>query len=158
MGETIKPNECLNSTVVKYGYSTEVTRGAFRIFGSVVAGHNAVGTNNGASFLLLNQLEVLKIGDIPFAEAGDSGALVFVKSDSSHLKAVGLLEGSMGDGRYMVTPIQDIFRAIGLRDGHMFKQFPAHVGQYGVRGPGELLYRIPSGGNSRRSFDPMVVN
>ncbi|XP_060558723.1 uncharacterized protein LOC132719007 [Ruditapes philippinarum] len=60
--------------------------------------------------------------DLDFAAEGDSGALVFCKSDKG-LVAAGLLEGG-GKGYTIMTPICDILHAVGYSPPYAPKTFP----------------------------------
>lgn len=108
--------------VLKYGACSEVTRGVFRTNGGAIRQNHMVGKLGNFDFLLRNQIEILNVGSRPFAEHGDSGALVFVQ-DNGELLAIGVLEGDMGDSRYMITPICDVLRALGMPEGSKMKSF-----------------------------------
>jgi hypothetical protein len=101
------------SVVIKYGWCTEITRGVFRLKGGAVRTSNPVGEHGGAGFLLHNQIEILSAGEDVFAANGDSGAFVFIE-ENDELSLVGMLEGGLDDGRFIVTPVKDILKALEL--------------------------------------------
>ena len=69
------------------------------------------GQHCGFGFNLKNQIAILQIGENPFAEPGDSGALVLIEGKQDSV-AIGIVEGGTR-GRVFVTPICDILRAVG---------------------------------------------
>lgn len=113
----------IGRVVIKYGCNTEVTRGVFRLQCGTVRKSHTVGQHRGIGFILHNQIEILSAGEADFCRAGDSGALVFVE-ENGELSVIGLLVGGTGDGRYLVTPIEDILRSFDLPLDGTFVKFP----------------------------------
>lgn len=113
----------IGRVVIKYGCDTEVTRGVFRLQCGTVRKYHAVGQHRGIGFILHNQIEILSAGEADFSRLGDSGALVFVE-EYEELSVIGLLVGGTGDGRYLVTPIEDILRSFSLPSEGTFIKFP----------------------------------
>ncbi|XP_060571315.1 uncharacterized protein LOC132729552 [Ruditapes philippinarum] len=71
-GEVCETNEIKRRTeVYKFGMSSGITRGSFALQGAVVRKSQMQGHCHGFGFRLMNQIEVLKIGENPFAEPGD---------------------------------------------------------------------------------------
>jgi hypothetical protein len=93
--------------------SSGITRGSFALQGAVVRKGQMQGQCRGFGFSLMNQIVVLQIGESPFAEPGDSGALVLIEGGQDSI-AIGIVEGGM-KGRVFVTPICDILRAVDCR-------------------------------------------
>ena len=110
------------SVVIKFGCHTEVTRGVFRLKGGAVRTGNHFGNLSGSGFLLHNQIEILSAGEEIFAKEGDSGAFVFTQ-EKGELSLIGMLEGGVSDGRFLVTPIKDIFKALELPAEGTLKTF-----------------------------------
>jgi hypothetical protein len=99
--------------------SSEITRGSFALQGAVVRKSQMQGQCHGFGYILMNQMVVLKIGDKPFAEPGDSGALALIEGGQDSI-AIGIVEGGM-NGRVFVTPICDILRAVGCTELKMHR-------------------------------------
>ncbi|XP_053388956.1 uncharacterized protein LOC128551998 [Mercenaria mercenaria] len=110
----------LRTEVYKYGMATGITRGSFALQGAVVRKEKMEVNGHHFGYSLKNQLVVLQIGSEPFAEAGDSGALVMIEDDHHDSVAIGIVEGGI-KGRVFVTPICDILRAFRCSDLKMYK-------------------------------------
>ncbi|XP_053386517.1 uncharacterized protein LOC123538824 [Mercenaria mercenaria] len=106
--------------VYKYGMATGITRGSFALQGAVVRKERMEGNRHSFGYSLKNQLVVLQIGVEPFAEPGDSGALVLIDGGHHDSVAIGIVEGGI-QGRVFVTPICDILRAFGCSDIKMYQ-------------------------------------
>ncbi|XP_053386084.1 uncharacterized protein LOC128550655 [Mercenaria mercenaria] len=106
--------------VYKYGMAIGITRGSFALQGAVVRKERMEGNRHSFGYSLKNQLVVLQIGLEPFAEAGNSGALVLIEGDHHDSVAIGIVEGGI-KGRVFVTPICDILRAFGCSDIKMYQ-------------------------------------
>ncbi|XP_060573104.1 uncharacterized protein LOC132731021 [Ruditapes philippinarum] len=102
--------------VYKFGMSSGITRGSFALYGGIVR-KDMLGQGNGFGINLKNQMKIVQIGENPFAEYGDSGALVMIEGTHDSA-AIGIVEGGM-KGCAFVTPICDILRAVGCTDGKM---------------------------------------
>lgn len=111
-----------NTVVFKYGATSQVTRGVFRLQGSGVSRTHVNTDNPGFRFFLQNQLEILPVGDGWFSTGGDSGALVFVEQNDEFV-AIGIVEGHMTDKRSIVTPINDVLNGFEMPPGSHLKQF-----------------------------------
>jgi hypothetical protein len=128
-GEVCETNEIKRRTeVYKFGMSSGITRGSFALQGAVVRKSQMQGHCHGFGFRLMNQIEVLKIGENPFAEPGDSGALVLIEGRQDSI-AIGIVEGGM-NGRVFVTPICDILRAVGCTELKMHRFTPKYTKLY----------------------------
>lgn len=96
--------------VYKYGFETKLTIGACRVIGASV--RTRVLTNAPFSIVLHDQIEIESVGNTPFADYGDSGAIVLTYH-GTELIAVGILEGkSEMDGVYLITPISPILKQL----------------------------------------------
>ncbi|XP_060585757.1 uncharacterized protein LOC132741571 [Ruditapes philippinarum] len=109
--------------VYKFGMISGITRGSFALQGAVVRKSQMQGDCHGFSFNLMNQLLVLQIGEKPFAEHGDSGALVLTEGGQDSI-AIGIVAGGMNSRRVFVTPICDILRAFGCTESKMHRFIP----------------------------------
>ncbi|XP_060585530.1 uncharacterized protein LOC132741399, partial [Ruditapes philippinarum] len=128
-GEVCETNEIKRRTeVYKFGMSSGITRGSFALQGAVVRKSQMQGHCHGFGFRLMNQIVVLKIGENPFAEPGDSGALVLIEGRQDSI-AIGIVEGGM-NGRVFVTPICDILRAVGCTELKMHQFTPKYTKLY----------------------------
>ena len=111
--DDIPPMPC---TVVKYGIGTEHTLGILRLHGCAVHRHSTHFFPHD-SIRLHQQFEVYSVKDKPFANQGDSGAMVFLVSQENteiKLKALGLLVGGTDHGTTIVTPIWAILERLNL--------------------------------------------
>ncbi|XP_053373325.1 uncharacterized protein LOC128546561 [Mercenaria mercenaria] len=118
-GKVLKASEInrrRKSELYKFGMATGVTRGAFAYQGAAVRLEKMEGQSYGLGFCLKNQIVALKIGDSPFADVGDSGALVLSAGEDIDSVAVGIVVGGL-QGSVFVTPIHDILMALGCTDG-----------------------------------------
>ncbi|XP_060597120.1 uncharacterized protein LOC132751036 [Ruditapes philippinarum] len=109
--------------VYKFGMISGITRGSFALQGAVVRRSQMQGDCHGFRFNLMNQLLVLQIGEKPFAEHGDSGALVLTEGGQDSI-AIGIVAGGMNSRRVFVTPICDILRAFGCTESKMHRFMP----------------------------------
>jgi hypothetical protein len=99
-----------------------ITRGSFALQGAVLRKGQMQGHCQGFGFKLMNQMVILQIGENPFAEHGDSGALVLIDGVEDSI-AIGIVEGGM-KGRVFVTPICDILRTVGCTELKMHRFTP----------------------------------
>ncbi|XP_060590498.1 uncharacterized protein LOC132745569 [Ruditapes philippinarum] len=105
--------------VYKLGMSSGITRGSFELQGAAVRRRQMQGRSHSFGFHLKNQIVILPIGHDPFAEPGDSGALVLMEGEKDSV-AIGIVEGGM-HGFVFVTPICDILRAAGCTELKMYQ-------------------------------------
>lgn len=104
-----RPNYTRNIRLIKYGCVSEVTEGNYTLVSHPVVTIQALGLR------LRNQVAITPangIGD--FAVEGDSGAVVFESIDEN-LYATCMVEGTMGDGRIVATPLIDVFVALRMK-------------------------------------------
>ncbi|XP_060574489.1 uncharacterized protein LOC132732140 [Ruditapes philippinarum] len=107
--------------VYKFGMNSGITRGSFDLQGAALRKGQMQG-HQGFGFNLKNQMVVLQIGKNPFAERGDSGALVLIEGEEDSI-AIGIVEGGM-NGCVFVTPLCDILRAVGCTELKMHRFTP----------------------------------
>ncbi|XP_053383644.1 uncharacterized protein LOC123537265 isoform X2 [Mercenaria mercenaria] len=101
--------------VYKFGIATGITRGSFGLQGSVIRRKQVLeGQWEGFGYRLKNLIEILAIGGKPFAQIGDSGALVMKEGTGGDSVAIGMVQAGLHDGsRVFVSPICDILKSLG---------------------------------------------
>lgn len=118
--------------VTKFGAATDFTRGTVSMDGpnlSVKAIYENIELFKDFKITLHNLIEV-KTADIsptgellPFAQPGDSGALVFCKGEEDELFCVGIVEGGTTSGTCFIMPIAPVLEELKLSG---LKSFEKH--------------------------------
>ena len=99
--------------MIKVGARTGLTRGCLYSHGLYARQQNDIAGSQSPE--LYNQLEVIPDGDsAKFFDLGDSGALVFMHLNDQDLYCVGLAVGCTSYGSCIVTPIESVFKELGL--------------------------------------------
>ncbi|XP_060555803.1 uncharacterized protein LOC132716510 isoform X2 [Ruditapes philippinarum] len=102
--------------VVKFGSRTELRDGKIKFGGMGVKKIKSCPLFSGcATITLFNQIEVENYTPgLPFADQGDSGALVFVVDNNSQHTCIGIVEGGTTYGTVVVTPIVPILEELNV--------------------------------------------
>jgi hypothetical protein len=104
-----------NTSVIKYGAKTGLSKGTIH---SDMA--TSIFQHGDIKYTLRNQLQ---IHGRPFAEPGDSGALVFLSHGNLPLRVIGVVEGGINPGICLVTPISAVLKRLGLSSPLQMKAF-----------------------------------
>ncbi|XP_060587128.1 uncharacterized protein LOC132742680 [Ruditapes philippinarum] len=110
--------QLINTTetyVIKYGAETGITKG--KILNDMTTTCFKHGNLN---FTLQNQVAIY---GVKFAEAGDSGALVFHCHENMPLSVIGVIEGGTNFDTCLVTPICAVLKSLGLSPPLQMKAF-----------------------------------
>lgn len=114
--------QCRKNPIVKYGAETSLRRGYLKSRRMSFM-PNKVTYNNGPDIIYSNQIQIYHRRKYkPFADHGDSGALVFMVTDDG-LVSIGLLM-AVANGFSVVNPIHDVLEAFGCTSMSLI-QFPA---------------------------------
>ncbi|XP_053373205.1 uncharacterized protein LOC123532812 [Mercenaria mercenaria] len=116
----ISPSVKRMALVVKHGSTSGITKGSFRLRGGAIRTNTA----QNWGFMLFNQYEIESFSDTQFAQAGDSGAMVFT-IEGNELLGIGIVEAGMGN-ICLVTPIYDVLNALEIPRPFQMKQFMLH--------------------------------
>ena len=104
--------------VIKFGSETGLTQGVIAMWGTDIRSDNQDMElpNKKEKIGFFNQIEIGSLQyHSSFFDAGDSGSLVFIKyGKGPEVKCIGLAVGWTSYHSCLVTPIEDVFKKIGL--------------------------------------------
>lgn len=109
--------------VIKYGAVSHLTNGKVISLANIVSvkAFEKLDINNQYDLTLHNLLEIITTDNTrPFADPGDSGALVFCRGENNDLFCVGMVEGGTSQKTTVVVPIAAILQELNV---HKLKSF-----------------------------------